>query len=231
MKKIIKISLLLCGLCGFAQSNFIQVHVVDTLWVKMESFDYSIVVSAEDYGYDDIYAVDSTMYDYEKTSRQMQEERLKRENERLAAVQKLLTKNGFEPKPLQNIPTAIIGSGYSGQKGYVVTIKKVADALRLQDILRPFIYVEAAASNFKFNDFYALEERLMKKAMAHARKKAEVLAKESGQKLGKVLEINEADVYTTYTSDSYVDDSYSGAVEQKMVRVLPKTITVKYALE
>jgi hypothetical protein len=231
MKYFTYLIVLLWGTVATAQSNFIEIHVADTLWVKTESFDYQVTINTDAYDPDYGYATDSAVYDYDKAEKQQQEARQKRIKEQLAALQKLLTKNGFAPKDLQSTPSAAIGQGYAEPKGYVVTIKKAADARRLQDVLSPLDYVQAAATNFKYADFNLLEERLMKKAMAHASQKAAVLATASGQKLGKVLEITEADMYTTYTFDSYVEDSYDGEARKKMMRVLPKTLTVKFALE
>ena len=230
MKHITSLIVLLCCTAAMAQTNFVQVMVNDTLWVKMKSFDYEIIVNPYDYDYG--YASDSVYTEETQTEKQIVDAKLKKEGDRLKELQKLLVKNKFAPQPLQNSPSATVGVDYGQSQGFVVTIKTPAEGRRLQDVLKPLNYVVATPKNYKYADYSLQEEQFMKKLVAHSRKKAEVMAIASGQKLGKVIEIIENDIYENLSYDIYLnEDSKFDDANKKMMRVWPKTISVKYTLE
>jgi hypothetical protein len=234
MKNLTTAVALLLGSLSFAQTaqnKFVEVHVNDTIWVKIQSFDYQVTISDADYyPYDDyIYSDSVVTADYPRYEKEQQEKFKKEREKRMKELYKLLTKNKFEPRELKNIPPYITPDS-DAPVGYAVAVKNPAEVKRLQETLKQVDYASASAGNIHFGILDIHESRFMKKLMDHARKKAQAVADASGQKLGQVLEVYEVDTYNITVSDfSY--ENYNNIPTQEMMRIWPKTLTVKFELE
>ncbi len=233
MKHLTTTLLLLYSLCGLAQTGFIEVTVMDTVWMKPASFDYIIEIA--DTEGSTIYpplsvgggvTVDS-VYNEGTSEAQKQEQ--------FRDLKAFLTKKKYT---FRDPESPIPGLDRFTPEGIAVTLKSANDLKRLKADLKTLDYVEGRLSGADFGDEARYDAAIYTKLVNRARTKAGVISNASGQKAGKILEIKEVehhkdmedlniyDVYFVFNKGRLFEDE-NGNVHGELTR----TITVKFVTE
>ncbi|MBJ2173779.1 SIMPL domain-containing protein [Aureibaculum sp. A20] len=182
MKTLLTILLLTTTIC-FSQTGFIEIEVRDTIKIKPESFDYQISVD------------ESTLRDYNNTGPydpRISNEKLKLKLKELESFLKEKTTNFT---PLQHSTYEVNNTSYFAKNGFMVTFTSAKDLQKFMHELKILDYVNGNLGEFHYTNEEKSEERLFKKLLDKAEKKAMTIAKLSNLKLGKLIEFSEvADV-------------------------------------
>lgn len=114
-----------------------------------------------------------------------------------------------------------------------VTLREVARAQELTDILSKSNANNVYGPNFSLDDGNNAETGLTEAALKDAREKAEVIAKASGAKLGKVVTVTEGGVSTQYPVFAMKDSAMGGGGSPVEVgsTTVSKSITVTFELK
>jgi hypothetical protein len=232
MKNLTLTLLLLCSLCSFAQTGFIEVTVTDTVWTKPISFDYIVGINTEDSWtvYPPLSAgepVADSVYNEDVYEAQSQQ--------KLKDLKAFLTKKKYTfHEPENPIP----GLDRFTPNGIAVTLKTTKDLKRLKADLKTLDYVEGKLGGADFGDEARYDAAIYTKLVSRARTKAQIIGAASGQKAGKILEIKEIehhkdmedlniyDVYFVFNKGRLFEDE-NGNVHGELTR----TITVKFVTE
>lgn len=231
MKNITLTLLLLCGLCSFAQSGFIEVEVTDTLWTRPVSFDFNVTVKdnwniyppiATGMDEDEAYQFDEKAFEAER-------------NLKLEALKTFLTKKKYSFNELSEDNFNLYGQGY--QRGYAITLKNGKDLQRLKDDLKTLDYVDGNIAKPVFATEATYDAAIFKKLINSAQSKVKAIAAVTGQKVGKITEVKEIgktqadfnlkDIYYTMLEGNAIKVAKDGSVYGE----ISKTITVKFATE
>jgi uncharacterized protein YggE len=134
------------------------------------------------------------------------EEAVKEVNEKVAALIEAAKKFGIEEGDIQTQNLSIYqneeqyweGGSQKSRKGQwrvsnsvEITLRDVAKGADLADLLTSSGANNVYGPNFQFDDTSKAEKELFDAAMKDAKEKAELIAKSSGRKLGKVMVVNE----------------------------------------
>lgn len=232
MKNLTLTLLLLCGLCSFAQTGFIEVEVTDTVWMKPVTFDYIVGITVKDswtvYPPLSAGAQDAdSIYNEAAYEAKLQQ--------KLTDLKTFLTKKKYIFRdPESSIP----GVERFTPEGIAVTLKSAKDLQRLKADLKAFDYVEGKPGRADFGDEARYDTALYTKLVGRARTKAGVIATASGQKIGKILEIKDVennkppedlniyDIYFVFTEGRLFEDE-NGNIHGELTR----SLIVKFAAE
>lgn len=113
-----------------------------------------------------------------------------------------------------------------------ITLRNVDKASELADILASSGANNVYGPNFSFDDTGEAEKGLMDEAIKNARGKAEIMAKSSNRKLGKILNVSEGsgngNIYPMYRSEGM---GGGGADVLSGSGTVSKTVTVVFELK
>lgn len=115
-----------------------------------------------------------------------------------------------------------------------VVLRDVSRASKLADLLSLSGATNVNGPNFRFDDTSAIEKTLYEAAMKDAKEKAELIAKASGRKIGKVLSVNDgvttSNIYPMYDMAGRGGGGGGAPVEVGSGTV-SKSITVSFELK
>lgn len=112
-----------------------------------------------------------------------------------------------------------------------ITLRNVDNAAKLTDLLSSSGATNVYGPNFRFDDTGAIEKTLFDGAMKDAKDKAEIIAKASGRKLGKVVSVNEGSgSNNVYSMFAKADTGMGGAPVEVGSGTVSKSLTVSFEL-
>lgn len=233
MKKLSLTLLLLYGLCGFAQTGFIEVEVTDTVWMKPVSFDYNVVLNHDISDMYSPYVADSTSVDMGNYNPEAAEAG---SDKTVADLKAFLSKKGYATKPIENQGPNIFTSNRDAE-GFVVTVTSTEKLEALKAEVKELGYAEGSMGAVNYGDSSAYDARIYKKLIEAARKKAGVIAGLSGQKLGKVIEVKEPSTTPDGVMEYMVQlrlamgsaEKLNRGADNNLYGEMSKTLMVKFA--
>lgn len=185
MKNLFFTLLFLTSLTTFAQENFIEVAVRDTIMMKPISFTYQVTVDQTNLaGADTGQGIDLNNFDARNVSAAS--------DLKLKEIEKFLLKKGYAPKLISKDRSHSVTAIFSRNgPGYEVTLKTKAQQDKLEKEIQELTSVKGETGAMQYGDESIYDGALYKKLIDKARKKATTLAGLSGFKLGKIASVAE----------------------------------------
>lgn len=178
MKTLLSILLLTTTFC-FSQTGFIEIEVRDTIKMKPIKFEYNVQIS------------DSKFLKFNDKGMISQDSSKIKMKEKYKELGTFLKNKKYKIQPNNNANYQIHEYVGFWKYGYVVTLEQTSELQKLTSELKELDYITGSLGKMEFENVEAEEERLFKKLLDKARKKATTIAKLSGQKLGKIIEVKE----------------------------------------
>ncbi|MDY7394849.1 hypothetical protein UMM65_06320 [Aureibaculum sp. 2210JD6-5] len=179
MKTILSILLLTSSLC-FSQPGFIEIEVRDSIQLKPETFEYHISID------------DSMVMEFNADVPYNPKVAKTKRKEKLSELQAFLTNKGYSFSSLNDLSYEVNNSSYlSRNDAIVITLNKSDDLQKISEDLKELDFVNGKIGKIYYEDEEKSEERLFKKILEKTNKKAQMIAKLSGLKLGKLVDFKE----------------------------------------
>ena len=112
-----------------------------------------------------------------------------------------------------------------------ITLREVSRTQELVDLLNKSGANNVYGPNFRIEETSATEKTLFDDAIKDAKDKAEIIAKSSGRKLGKVLNVVEGSSGSIYPIYKTMSEGMGGAVAEPGTSTISKTLTVTFELK
>ncbi|MET2986129.1 SIMPL domain-containing protein [Aureibaculum conchae] len=178
MKILLSILLLTSSLC-ISQTGFIEIEVRDTIQLKPIKFEYNVQIS------------DSKFLRFNEKGGVSKDSSKVLLKEKYKELGTFLKNKKYEIRPSTNANYQI--HDYIGfwKYGYVITLEQASDLQKLTSELKELDYITGSLGQMEYANEEKAEERLFKKLLDKARKKASTIAKLSDLKLGKIIEFHE----------------------------------------
>lgn len=155
----------------------------------------------------------------------------------LQGIKAKLEKNKYKVTPLDNSKANIFSDNFwnSGKQGCTVYVNGKEELHSLQELLDSEEQVSADVFVLSYADEEKAEERLIKKLMDKARKRANLIAYNSQLKVGSIIEVREE--ANSYFGDMNIGDIYFQRARNKMglgtnyTGSINKTFIVKFSIQ
>ncbi|MGX1927765.1 hypothetical protein [Flagellimonas sp. 2504JD4-2] len=219
MKKLIFAFLLISSL-GFSQEKSIEVLVKDTIMLKPLSFEYAIS--------------GDTDFDFGQDNNKKRTETIKQSNKK---VLEFLESTGlrFEENQFNVVYAALAGNVPKSYMVFVPSLEEKQEFLQNLELTEGIEY-NLARTNYEQNE--STEERIYKKLLEKADKRAELLERTKSLKIVDLIEISETKASETVFSsfmekllsrgDAVLDVTTTFISDEGVLR---KSISVKYRVE
>ncbi|RYJ43697.1 SIMPL domain-containing protein [Flavobacterium beibuense] len=226
MKKFnLIIILLFVSFVGFAQSKFIEVVVNDTVSLEPVRFQVNFVAVTVEY--------DTVVFnqDYDPLVQQENNKNI------LQGIKAKLEKNKYKVTPLDNSKANIFSDNFwsSGKQGWTVFVNGKEELDALKEVFDSEEQVATDVVVLSYADEEKAEERLIKKLIDKARKRANVIAYNSQLKVGSIIEVREE--ANGYFGEMNIGDIYLQLARNKMglgtdyTGSINKTFIVKFSVQ
>lgn len=206
---------------SYSQNGFIEVMVKDTIVLKPISYEFQVSSGLR------------FEYNYENpNSKEEFSKQLKDSEDKLTA---LLEKYGYDYKLNQN-PEANIKLDITDKRNYLVKIKDPVQKEEFKVRMKQEGY-DYYMTDRKFEDKNTKIREIYSRLLVKSKKRAELIAELSGNKIGRILEISESKSEFSIISSFIENFAYSrsyGATStsfQFNTGVLEKSILVKYSIK
>jgi uncharacterized protein YggE len=131
----------------------------------------------------------------------------------------------YPPRPGRN--------GWQASNSIEITLRDIDQASAIADLLQGSGATGVSGPNFTMEDTDDLDAQLLEEAVADAREKAEVIARASGRRLGKVITVSESGASVPYfrgMESSVAMDMAAPTPIEPGSQTVYKTVTVLFEL-
>jgi hypothetical protein len=224
MKKIIYLLILIANF-GFGQSGLIELEIKDSVRIKPINFEYNVQISESKYtGYDENGAVG------------MDSAKIKM-LEKYKDLQLFLENKNYKIRPLNNAEFQIYDFAGFWKLGFAVALKTSKELEKLTTELKTLDFITGSVGEIEYGDKELDEKRLFTKILEKAKRKGQMIAGLTGQKLGKIIEFREGKEVDNISVN--IKDVYLSSLQNKNWDVVKnilfgqewKTVVIKFSTE
>lgn len=225
MKKLLFLSLLFNNF-GFAQSGFIEIEIRDSIRIKPKKFEYHVQISESKFARLDANGLAGT----DSTKIKMRE--------KYKELEIFLENKKYKTRPLNNSEFQIHDYAGFWKLGFAVELQNSKELEKLTTELKSLDYISGSVGEIEYGDTELSEKRLFSKILAKAKRKGQMIADLTGQKLGKIIELKEGKDLVENISISY-GAAYLSSLQNKNWDVSKnilfghqwKTVMIKFSAE
>ena len=226
MKKLFLLFILISA-AGFSQNKFIEVEVRDTIALIPESFEYILEV----HNNSPVVIDEDENYNYDPIA---EREKYKANS---IILEQLLKSQKYNYSSLEDSNYSIGGFSYLSNNGLIVYLKTRNDILKLKDLVSSLNFVSGSVGKVFYANEFTAEDTLIKKLIAKAKQKANLIASSSGLKLGAVIEVREVKemdnfMYNLHDTYAVVGSGQSLSMRgDTLTGSLSKALVIKFAAQ
>ncbi len=224
MKKIICLFLLITNF-GFGQSGFIEIEIKDSVRIKPINFEYNVQISESkftSYNVKGVVGKDSAKI-------KMQE--------KYKELELFLENKKYKIRPLNNSEFQIHNYAGFWKLGFAVELQTSKELEKLTTELKTLDFIAGSVGEIEYGDSELYEKRLFSKVLEKAKRKGQMIAGLTGQKLGRIIELREGKEAENISVN--IRDVYLSALQQKNWDVNKnvlfgqewKTVIIKFSAE
>lgn len=196
MKKLLFTIIFITSI-SHSQNKFIEIEVRDTIRLEASKYEYHIELT-ESFEYMGL-ALQDEEYDlsFIKENKKM----------KLFQLKEFLVENNYDFKSFNDNNYKLNNNPYFTSNGYKITLNSLDEVSSLVTKLKKFDFINGNIANVTFIDNDASERKLFEKLISKAKKKAQMIAEISGQKIGNIIqftEVKEIDDFTFNFMDIYL---------------------------
>ncbi len=200
MKKIIYLFLLISNF-GFGQNGFIEIEIKDSVRIKPINFEYNVQISESKFISHDVKGVVGK----DSTKIKMQE--------KYKELEIFLKNKNYKIRPLNNSEFQIHNYAGFWKLGFAVELQTSKELEKLTTELKTLDFITGSVGEIEYGDNEIHDKRLFSKILEKAKRKGQMIAGLTGQKLGKIIELREGKEVENISVN--IRDVYLSALQQK----------------
>ena len=224
MKTILYLVLLIANF-GFGQNGFLEIEVKDSIRIKPIKFEYNVRINESEFtSIDENGAVGM---DSAKAKMYIKYKEL----------EVFLEDRKYKIRPLNNAEFQIHDFAGFWKYGFAVELRTSKELEKLTTELKTLDFISGSVGEIEYGNSELNERRLFSKVLEKARRKGEMIAALTGQKLGAIIELREGTEAENMSVN--IRDVYLSALQEKNWDVSKntlfgkqwKTVIVKFIAE